>query len=74
MNWEDPEYVHLILLVTLAQLLTSRSPRVRERLRAGEIVVAGDQWPVFLFLHHKYDPEDPWRGLLRGPLLLNVSV
>ncbi|KAH6909687.1 hypothetical protein BKA70DRAFT_1102440, partial [Coprinopsis sp. MPI-PUGE-AT-0042] len=45
---------------------------VRERLRSGELVPAGDQWPIFLFQDHKYDPEDPWEGLLRGPLLINA--
>ncbi|KAH6872118.1 hypothetical protein BKA70DRAFT_1379219 [Coprinopsis sp. MPI-PUGE-AT-0042] len=47
-------------------------PIIREKLRVGELVPAGDQWPIFLFLDHTYDPEDPWRGLLRGPLLLNA--
>ncbi|KAH6909842.1 hypothetical protein BKA70DRAFT_1102178 [Coprinopsis sp. MPI-PUGE-AT-0042] len=45
---------------------------VREQLRSGELVPPGDQWPIFLFENHKYDPEDPWRGLLRGPLLVNA--
>ncbi|KAH6876310.1 hypothetical protein BKA70DRAFT_1378745 [Coprinopsis sp. MPI-PUGE-AT-0042] len=47
-------------------------PIIREKLRVGELVPAGDHWPIFLFLDHTYDPEDPWRGLLRGPLLLNA--
>ncbi|KAH6885583.1 hypothetical protein BKA70DRAFT_1444974 [Coprinopsis sp. MPI-PUGE-AT-0042] len=45
---------------------------VRERLRSGELVPAGDQWPLFLFQGNKFDPEDPWKGLLRGPLLINA--
>ncbi|KAG1759765.1 hypothetical protein EDD22DRAFT_980929 [Suillus occidentalis] len=36
----------------------------RENLRSGEILVCGDQWPVFL---------DPWCGLLRSPLADSVS-
>ncbi|KAH6912311.1 hypothetical protein BKA70DRAFT_1423020 [Coprinopsis sp. MPI-PUGE-AT-0042] len=45
---------------------------IRERLRSGELVPTGDQWPLFLFQGHKFDPEDPWKGLLRGPLLVNA--
>ncbi|KAG1893986.1 uncharacterized protein F5891DRAFT_962141, partial [Suillus fuscotomentosus] len=41
----------------------------RENLRSGEILVCGDQWPVFLYAHHTYDAEDPWCGLLRSRLL-----
>ncbi|KIJ09521.1 hypothetical protein PAXINDRAFT_17395 [Paxillus involutus ATCC 200175] len=30
----------------------------------GQIQVAGDQWPVFLYANYTYDAEDPWNGLL----------
>ncbi|KAH6886624.1 hypothetical protein BKA70DRAFT_1377253 [Coprinopsis sp. MPI-PUGE-AT-0042] len=43
---------------------------IREKLRAGQITPTGDQWSLFLFQNHKYDPQDPWNGLLRGPLLV----
>ncbi|KAG1811078.1 hypothetical protein EV424DRAFT_1542623 [Suillus variegatus] len=36
----------------------------------GEMLVCGDQWPIFLYAHHAYDPEDPWCGLLRSHLLV----
>ncbi|KAG2341461.1 hypothetical protein BDR05DRAFT_977004 [Suillus weaverae] len=36
----------------------------------GEILVCGDQWPIFLYAHHIYDPEDLWCGLLRSCLLV----
>ncbi|KAG1863140.1 hypothetical protein F4604DRAFT_1882247 [Suillus subluteus] len=38
-------------------------------LRSGEMLVCGDQWPIFLYANHIYDPEDPWSGLLRSRLL-----
>jgi hypothetical protein len=47
--------------------------RVKVKLRSGEVVVTGDQWPIFLYADCKYDPEDPWNGLLRGSILVNVS-
>ncbi|KAG2086100.1 hypothetical protein BD769DRAFT_1681354 [Suillus cothurnatus] len=39
-------------------------------LKSGETVVRGDQWPMFLYSGYEYDPEDPWKGLLRGEILI----
>ena len=47
--------------------------RTRAKLVNGEIQVAGDQWPVFLYADYSYDAEDPWNGLLRSGLLVAVS-
>jgi hypothetical protein len=47
--------------------------RTKEKLRSGELTVLGDQWPLFLYARHEYDPEDPWKGLLRGSILVSVS-
>ncbi|KAG2739670.1 hypothetical protein P692DRAFT_201873013 [Suillus brevipes Sb2] len=47
-------------------------PETRENLRSGEILVCGDQWPVFLYANHTYDDEDPWCGLLRSRLLTSA--
>ena len=47
--------------------------RTRTKLMNGQIQVAGDQWPVFLYANFTYDPEDPWNGLLRSSLLVSVS-
>ncbi|KAG1874035.1 hypothetical protein C8R48DRAFT_769424 [Suillus tomentosus] len=44
--------------------------QTKEHLRSGELLVCGDQWPVFLYAHHIYDAEDPWCGLLRSRLLV----
>ncbi|KIJ05944.1 hypothetical protein PAXINDRAFT_20832 [Paxillus involutus ATCC 200175] len=38
----------------------------------GQIQVAGDQWPVFLYANYTYDTEDPWNGLLRSGLLVSA--
>ncbi|KAH6893807.1 hypothetical protein BKA70DRAFT_1118757, partial [Coprinopsis sp. MPI-PUGE-AT-0042] len=46
--------------------------KIRNGLRSAQLVPTGDQWPLFLFLDHSYDPEDPWNGLLRGPLLIKA--
>ncbi|KIJ64395.1 hypothetical protein HYDPIDRAFT_28335 [Hydnomerulius pinastri MD-312] len=44
----------------------------RSKLISGQIQVAGDQWPVFLYANYTYDPEDPWNGLLRSGLLVSA--
>ncbi|KAG1898245.1 uncharacterized protein F5891DRAFT_1129640 [Suillus fuscotomentosus] len=41
----------------------------KTKLQNGEIIVTGDQWPLFLYADYHYDPEDPWNGLLRSALL-----
>ena len=40
----------------------------------GQIQVAGDQWPVFLYANYTYDPEDPWNGPLHNGLLVSMSL
>ena len=48
-------------------------PRTQTKLMNGQIQVAGDQWPVFLYADYRYDSEDPWNGLLRGGVLISVN-
>ena len=48
--------------------------RTRNKLVNGQIQVAGDQWPVFLYANYSYDPEDPWNGLLQSGLLVCVCI
>lgn len=48
--------------------------RTRDKLMSGQIQVAGDQWPLFLYANYSYDPEDPWNGLLRSGLLVSVRI
>ncbi|KAG1788774.1 uncharacterized protein HD556DRAFT_1433969 [Suillus plorans] len=42
----------------------------KECLKSGETTVCGDQWPIFLYAGYVYDPEDPWKGLLRSNILV----
>lgn len=58
--------------VTNTLPVTDVGLRVKEKLASGEIIVPGDQWPVFLYVGSKYNPEDAWSGLLRSALLLSV--
>lgn len=47
---------------------------VRKKLRSGELVVTGDQWPIFLYEGLKYDEENPWEGFLRSKIMISVST
>ncbi|KAG1823891.1 uncharacterized protein BJ212DRAFT_1444806 [Suillus subaureus] len=44
--------------------------QTKESLKTGETAVHGDQWPMFLYAGCIYDPEDPWKGLLRSEILI----
>jgi hypothetical protein len=58
----------------MARLLTGvGSGRIKEKLRNGELMVTGDQWPIFIYHGYNYDKEDPWNGLFRSSLLVMVS-
>jgi hypothetical protein len=46
--------------------------RTKKKLQSGELSVPGDQWPVFLYADHTFDPEEPWKGLLRSSILVSV--
>ncbi|KAG2120555.1 uncharacterized protein F5147DRAFT_563507 [Suillus discolor] len=46
--------------------------QTKENLRSGEMLVCGDQWPIFVYTHQTYDPDDPWCGLLRSHLLVSA--
>lgn len=48
--------------------------RVKIALRDHELVVKGDQWPIFLYRGYNFNPDAPWDGLLQGQLLLNVCL
>ncbi|KAF8218957.1 hypothetical protein L208DRAFT_1345232, partial [Tricholoma matsutake] len=45
---------------------------VKAQLHSGDITVPGDQWPILLYKEHKYDPEDPWDGLLQSAILVSA--
>ena len=40
----------------------------------GQIQVAGDQWPVFLYANYTYDAKDLWNSLLCSGLLISVGI
>ena len=50
------------------------SSRTRAKLANGEIQVARDQWPIFLYANYTYDAEDPWNSLLHSGLLVSVNT
>lgn len=41
-------------------------------LKSGQIAATGDAWPMFLYANSVYDDTNPWEGLFRSQLLLNV--
>ncbi|RXW23328.1 hypothetical protein EST38_g2529 [Candolleomyces aberdarensis] len=45
-------------------------PDIQRQLRNKEIVAAADDWPFFLFEGEKFNPANPWEGLLRNRLLV----
>ena len=47
---------------------------VKSKLHNGEILIAGDQWPIFVYMGYKFNPEEPWGGLLRSSILVSVSA
>ena len=46
---------------------------VKSKLQNGEILVTGDQWPVFLYADFTFDPEELWKGLLWSIILVSVT-
>jgi len=69
-NWDDPEWV--LVICGMSPFTVFIFSRIKAKLRSGEMHVRGDQWPLFLYADLKYDPKDPWTGLLRNQLLVLV--
>lgn len=69
LDWFDAELVLSFIFVFDPIEMSSR---IKAKLRSGEMVVSGDQWPVFVYYANKYDPDDPWDGLFRSNLLVSV--
>jgi hypothetical protein len=46
--------------------------RTEEKLRDGEIIVSGNQLPIFIYQGYYYNPEDPRNGLFGSSLLVSV--
>jgi hypothetical protein len=72
LDWSDKEYAIFFLLKDRRRpYLTTQ--RIRECLRQGDLHVSGEQWPIFLYHDYSYDPDNPWKGLLRSSLVVSVS-
>jgi hypothetical protein len=69
LDWSNIEYVLSFYFEFVCTLMFLRT---KEKLRNGEIIVSGDQLPLFIYQSYHYDPEDPWNGLLRSSLLVSV--
>jgi len=48
--------------------------RIKEKLRSGELVTAGDEWPLFLYQDYVYNSNDPWKGPFHSSLLVKVCL
>lgn len=44
--------------------------RIKATLKSGELQVPKDQWPIFIYFHCEYDPEDLWKGTFQDALLI----
>lgn len=44
------------------------------KFKDGTIEVLANAWPTFLYEHDVYDPDDLELGLMRGALLVRVSL
>lgn len=69
-DWENHEYD----FTPLASITLIMHPRVKEKLRTGELMVSWDQWPIFFYSGYSYDAEDPWKGLFRSTILVSVGL
>ncbi|KAH6896068.1 hypothetical protein BKA70DRAFT_1438761 [Coprinopsis sp. MPI-PUGE-AT-0042] len=59
--------------VVLSRKITlTQKKRIRDGLRAGSLIVAGDQWPVFLYKDFKFNKDNVWDGLFRSALLVSA--
>ncbi|KAH6897814.1 hypothetical protein BKA70DRAFT_1116106 [Coprinopsis sp. MPI-PUGE-AT-0042] len=45
---------------------------VQRQLRDKELIVAGTNWPIFLYKDEIYDEDEPWTGLLRNKILVKA--
>ena len=43
-------------------------------LREGHLHISSEQWPLFLYHDYSYDPDDPWKGLLRSSIIVSVRL
>ena len=53
-------------------MLTSNAFRLKAKLCSGELLVPGDQWPLFVYSGQLFDPEDPLKGLFKSKMMIQV--
>lgn len=70
-DWSDTEQVKASS--SFESFTNTCNHRIKQKLRSGELSVAGDQWPIFLYSSYRYDESDPWKGLLQSSILVKVS-
>lgn len=70
LDWSD----HKCVNACFNKFHTDLCLRTKSGLQTGEIAATGDSWPMFLYADSIYDENDPWKGLFRSQIMLNVSV
>jgi hypothetical protein len=70
LDWSDNEYI--VLPIQRTHIL--KSFRTKEKLRSGELVTTGDEWPAFLYQDYTCDLDNPWKGLFHSSLLVKVCL
>jgi len=69
LDWSDTEYVLSLYFEFVCTLMFLST---KENLRNGEIIISGDQLPLFIYQGYYCDLEDPWNGLFNSSLLVSV--
>ena len=47
--------------------------RIKAASRSSKMQVPRDQWPIFIYTHCQYNPEDTWKGTFRNAIIVAVS-
>ncbi|KAL4065286.1 hypothetical protein J3A83DRAFT_4360544 [Scleroderma citrinum] len=76
LDWITPREQSLVPPLACALLcpagLDWSNPEIKAKLWNGEIVISGDQWPLFLYADYQYDSEDPWNSLFCSAPLVSA--
>ncbi len=71
LDWADSR-LRLCIFICCIYLANTSVNSTKEKLRSGEMQVYSNQWPYFLYQNHTFNAANPWEGLLRSELLVNV--
>jgi hypothetical protein len=72
-EWTGQIQSKLVHTIPLLHCLLIFGSRIKAKLRNGELIIPGDQWPAFLYAGENFDREDPWKGLFKNSILVAVS-